>query len=62
MFRFFAANWLTRRLARPISRAIPNPYLRTAAIAGTGLLVTRMLQKNGGSRLSALSSRSLRKG
>ena len=46
MLRFFAANWLTRRLARPISRAIPNPYLRTAAIAGTGLLVTRMLQKN----------------
>ena len=48
MFRFLAANWLTRRLARPLSRAIPNPYLRTAAIAGTGLLVTRMLQKRPG--------------
>ena len=45
MIRFFAANWLTRRLAGPISRAIPNPYLRAAAIAGTGLMVTRVLQK-----------------
>ena len=45
MLRFFAANWLTRRLAAPLSRAIPNPYLRAAAIAGTGVLVTRALQK-----------------
>jgi hypothetical protein len=45
MLRFLAANWITRRLARPISRAIPNPYLRAAAIAGTGILVTRALQK-----------------
>jgi hypothetical protein len=50
MFRFLAANWLTSRLVRPISRAIPNPYLRTAAIAGTGLLVTRLLQKSGSRR------------
>ena len=45
MFRFLAGTWLTGRLARPISRAIPNPYLRAAAIAGAGALVTRMLQK-----------------
>ena len=45
MLRFLAANWLTSRLARPISRAIPNPYVRAAAIAGTGVLVTRLLQK-----------------
>ena len=45
MLRFLAANWLTRRLAGPLSRAIPNPYLRAAALAGTGLAVTRMLQR-----------------
>ena len=52
MLRFLAANWVTRRLARPISRAIPNPYLRAAAIAGTGLLVTRVLEKRVGPALS----------
>jgi hypothetical protein len=45
MLRFLAVNWVTRRLAGPISRAIPNPYLRAAAIAGTGMAVARMLQK-----------------
>ena len=50
MLRFLAANWLTRRLAAPLSRAIPNPYLRAAAIAGTGVMVTRLLQKNTGRR------------
>jgi len=45
MLRFLTANWLTRRLARPLGRAIPNPYLRAAAVAGTGVLVTRLLQK-----------------
>ena len=48
MFRFLAANWLTRRLAAPIARAIPNPILRAAAVAGTGVLVTRMLQRRSG--------------
>lgn len=46
MFRFIAANWLTRRLAAPLARVIPNPILRAIAIAGTGVVVTRMLQKN----------------
>ncbi|MFL5577525.1 MAG: hypothetical protein ACJ79S_16335 [Gemmatimonadaceae bacterium] len=46
MLRFFAANWITSRLARPISRRIPNPYLRAAAVATTGVLVARMLQKS----------------
>ena len=50
MLRFLAANWLTRRLAAPIARVIPNPYLRAAALAGTGVMVTRMLQKNSGRR------------
>lgn len=52
MFRFIAASWITRRLAAPLSRAIPNPYLRAAAVAGTGMIVTRMLQK-GSSRRGA---------
>jgi len=45
MLRFIAANWLTRRLAAPLARVIPNPYLRAAALAGTGVMVTRLLQK-----------------
>jgi hypothetical protein len=45
MLRFLAANWITSRLARPISRAIPNPYVRAAAVATTGVLVARMLQR-----------------
>ena len=50
MLRFLAANWLTRRLAAPLARLIPNPYLRAAAMAGTGVMVTRMLQKGSGRR------------
>ncbi len=45
MLRFLAASWLTRRLIAPLSRLIPNPFLRAAAIAGTSLVVTRMVQK-----------------
>jgi hypothetical protein len=45
MFRLLAANWLTRRVAGPLSRAIPNPLLRFTAIAGAGILATRLLQK-----------------
>ena len=45
MFRFLAAGWLTRRLAGPVSRAIPNPYLRAAAVAGLGVLATRLFSK-----------------
>ena len=45
MFRLFASTWLTRRLAGPVSRAIPNPYLRAAALAGIGLFATRLFAK-----------------
>ena len=45
MLRFLASGFLTRRLARPLSRAIPNPLLRTVAIAATGYAVERMLAK-----------------
>ena len=44
MLRFLAANWLTSRLARPLSRVIPNPYVRAAALAATGMLVTRVVR------------------
>ena len=44
LLRFLAAGWLTSRLARPISRVIPNPYLRAAAIAGAGVLASRLLK------------------
>jgi hypothetical protein len=45
MFRLLAASWLTRRLAGPIGRVIPNPFLRAAAIAGAGVLASRLIQK-----------------
>jgi len=45
MFRLLASGWLTRRLAGPLSRAIPNPYLRAAAIAGLGVFATRLFAK-----------------
>ena len=40
MFQMFAHNWLNRRL----TRTIPNPYVRAAAIAGITLLVSRAIQ------------------
>ena len=53
MFRLLAAGWLTRRLAGPISRVIPNPYLRAAAIAGAGVFASRLLKVGpGGNRRS----------
>ena len=42
MFRLLASSWLTKRLAGPISRRIPNPYLRAAAIAGVGIFAARL--------------------
>jgi hypothetical protein len=44
MLRFLAAGWLTKRLSGPISRIIPNPYLRAAAIAGAGVFAGRLLK------------------
>jgi hypothetical protein len=45
MLRLLASGFLTRKLARPIARVIPNPLLRTVAIAATGYAVERMLSK-----------------
>jgi hypothetical protein len=52
MFRFLAAGWLTRRLAGPLGRIIPNPILRAAAIAGAGVFASRLLKAGpaGGAR------------
>jgi hypothetical protein len=44
MFRLLAASWLTNRLVRPLSRVIPNPFLRAAAITGAGLFASRLLK------------------
>jgi hypothetical protein len=44
MLRLLAAGWLTKRLARPLSRIIPNPILRAAAIAGAGVFASRLLK------------------
>jgi hypothetical protein len=45
MLRLLASTWLYRRLAGPLGRAIPNPYLRAAAMAGMGVFATRMFSK-----------------
>jgi hypothetical protein len=45
MFRLLASTWLYRRLAGPLTRAIPNPYLRAAAAAGLGVFATRIFSK-----------------
>jgi hypothetical protein len=47
MFRALAAGWLTKRLAGPIGRIIPNPFLRAAAIAGAGVFAGRLLGVGG---------------
>ncbi len=50
MLRFLTAGWLTRRIAGPLGRMIPNPFLRAAVLTGAGTLVTRMLHKRRGKR------------
>ncbi|HEX6107693.1 MAG TPA: hypothetical protein VFZ26_19060 [Gemmatimonadales bacterium] len=45
MFRLLASTWLFRRLSGPVSRAIPNPYLRAAAVAGLGVFATKLFSK-----------------
>ena len=54
MLRFLTAGWLTRRLAGPLGRMIPNPYLRAAALTGAGTLIANMLRRRGtGARVSS---------
>ena len=43
MFRLLASGLLTRTASRRIARCIPNPLVRTLAVAATGYAVSRMM-------------------
>ena len=45
MIRFLASGLLTRSASRRLARWIPNPIVRTAAIAATGYAITRALAR-----------------
>ena len=53
MFRYLATGLLTRNVSRRLARAIPNPILRTVAIAAAGLAVQRVVN---GRRVSGYRS------
>jgi|GEM_PF-2617198 hypothetical protein len=48
MLRFLATGLLTRNVSRRLARAIPNPIVRTAAIAAAGLAVNRLVNGRAG--------------
>ena len=43
MLRLLASGLLTRSASRRIARVIPNPLVRTLAVAATGYAVSRAL-------------------
>ncbi len=43
MLRYLFTGWLTRGASRRVARLIPNPLLRTLAIAATGYAANRVL-------------------
>ncbi len=43
MLRLLASGLLTRSASRRIARVIPNPLVRTLAVAATGYAVSRLL-------------------
>jgi hypothetical protein len=47
MLRYLASGLLTRNLARRVARIIPNPLLRTVAIAAVGYGVNRVVMRAG---------------
>ena len=47
MLRTLASGLLTRSAARRLARFIPNPLVRTVAIAATGYLVNRVVTNVG---------------
>lgn len=55
MLRYLASGLLTRNLSRRVARVIPNPLLRTLAIAATGYAVNRAVM--GAGRRAASSAR-----
>jgi hypothetical protein len=55
MLRFLASGFLTRNLARRVARVIPNPLVRTLAIAAVGYGVNRVVMNTGRKGLKAPS-------
>ena len=50
MLRMLASGFLTRGAGRRLARFIPNPFVRTLAVAATGYAISRALTpKHGGS-------------
>jgi hypothetical protein len=47
MLRFLASGLRTRNLSRRVARMIPNPLVRTLAIAATGYAVNRAVMGAG---------------
>ena len=45
MFRFLASGLLTRSASRRLARLIPNPIVRTVAIAATGYAINRVMTR-----------------
>ena len=43
MLRLLASGLLTRSASRRLGRVIPNPLVRTLAVAATGYAVSRLL-------------------
>ena len=43
MLRYLASGLLTRNVSRRLARAIPNPLVRTVAIAAAGYAVNRVM-------------------
>ena len=44
MIRLLTSGFLTRGAARRLSRAIPNPLVRTVAIAAAGYAIDRLVR------------------
>jgi hypothetical protein len=47
MLRYLATGLLTRNVSLRLARAIPNPVVRTVAIAAAGLAVSRLVNGRG---------------
>jgi hypothetical protein len=45
MLRMLTTGLLTRSASRRLARWIPNPLVRTVAVAATGYAISRMLAK-----------------
>jgi hypothetical protein len=43
MLRYLASGLLTRNVSRRLARVIPNPLMRTVAIAAAGYAVNRVV-------------------